>query len=246
MKSVIKKFIPISLKLKIRALQYRIFGFEKNYKNMDNAEIFDKIYEDKVWGVSEDGYSTSGVGSHSDEVIKPYIQQVSRLLDDLRPSVIVDLGCGDFNVGRNFVQYTKEYIAGDVSDVILERNSRTFSKLKNVKFKHVNLCKLDLPNGDICFVRQVLQHLSNSDIMAFVSYINKYRPYKKLIITEHLPLKQNFKENLDKPSGAQSRLIYGSGVVLDKPPFSLMYSSKYDLVEVKSGGGIIKTTVYCY
>ena len=158
--------------------------------------------------------------------------------------MIVDLGCGDFNIGKNFSGYANEYIACDVSTVILERNKLTFSELPNVTFKHLNLANDDLPNGDVCFVRQVLQHLSNSDIMEFVHYLNNNKPYKHLIVSEHLPLEVGFKENLDKPSGAQSRLIFGSGVVLHKPPFDLSYLSKYDLVDVTSGGGKIKTIVY--
>ena len=40
MKSIVKKVIPISVRLKIRAFQFRIFGFEKDYESLDNATIF--------------------------------------------------------------------------------------------------------------------------------------------------------------------------------------------------------------
>ena len=149
-------------------------------------------------------------------------------------------------MGRNFVEYTNKYIGGDVSKVILERNSHVFSHLQIVEFKHFSLSYDNLPRGDVCFVRQVLQLLSSAAIKTFVIDINKHRAFEKLIITEHLPLQQDFKEIQDKPTGAQLRLIFGNSSALDKPPFNLLYSSKYDLVKVKPAGEIIKTTVYCY
>jgi hypothetical protein len=37
-------------------------------------------------------------------VTAPYIKEVKNLLADLNKPVIVDLGCGDFNVGKNFTE----------------------------------------------------------------------------------------------------------------------------------------------
>ena len=49
--------------------------------------------------------------------------------------------------------------------------------------------------------------------------LNLNKPYKYLIVTEHLP-KGRFDVNLDKKSGKSIRLFVNrSGVILHKPPF---------------------------
>jgi hypothetical protein len=76
-----------------------------------------------------------------------------------------------------------------------------------------------LPDGDLCLVRQVLQHLSNAEISKVLENVRKY---KYLIVTEHYPNPViKMKPNLDIPHGPTVRLRYDSAVVLDKPPFNL-------------------------
>ena len=83
-------------------------------------------------------------------------------------------------------------------------------------FKILNVSINELPKGDIAFVRQVLQHLSNDEIKKFVDKLNKDKPYRFLLVTEQLPSKENFKANLDKNTGANIRVSLDSGVELHK------------------------------
>ena len=46
---------------------------EKEFRKMSNVEIFNKIYNNKVWGVNKDGYANSGAGSYLPYIIYPYI-----------------------------------------------------------------------------------------------------------------------------------------------------------------------------
>jgi hypothetical protein len=254
-KKIIKKIVPnkiiktikqlkSEIKIVFRQSKFMRYKIDKNFGDMNSADIFDKIYSDKIWGGDFDGNSISGAGSHSEDVVKPYVDKVSNFLLKIQPSVIVDLGCGDFNIGKNFVDYAEEYIACDVSNKILNRNKKNFSSIKNVEFKLIDLANDDLPIGDVCLVRQVLQHLSNSDINNFVKKLNLEKLYKYLIITEHIPINKNFKANLDKRTGSGIRLLFNSGVVLHKEPFNLIASETIDLVEVPNMGGIIKTIIY--
>lgn len=212
---------------------------------MGNDLIFDNVYNEGLWGVNPNGISTSGEGSHAKEVINPYIIKIIDFLLEKRPSIIVDLGCGDFNVGKYFPAYADHYIACDVSKIILKRNKNKFSSLGNVDFRFLDLSKNDLPEGDVCFVRQVLQHLSNADILNFVNKLNLNKPYKYLIVTEHLPKVKDFDVNLDKKTGKSIRLfVNGSGVILHKPPFNLNFTKVSKILEVFRYGGIIKTLIY--
>ena len=245
-KELLKKIIPQSIRLMLRQFQYLLLKVkgDKEFKNLSNSEIFNKIYSDGIWGKNEYGQSVSGSGSHTNENIQPYISEISKFLLDIKPSILVDLGCGDFNVGKNFINLCEKYIACDVSSEILNRNKENFSKLKNVNFNLLDLTSDHLPNGDVCFVRQVLQHLTNDDIKKFVNKLNYQKPYKYLVLTEHLPLSDKFKPNIDKYSGSGIRLMVNSGVVLHSKPFNLNYSEISNLLEVNEAGGRIKTTIY--
>lgn len=230
--------------IKVLLKKFGFFGVDHNLKGMLNSEIFNKIYNEGIWGKKENGESTSGGGSHINEIIQPYISKVSKFLLDIKPSIVVDLGCGDFNIGKNFVNLCEKYLACDVSSKILNRNKENFSQLKNVDFNLLDLTSDNLPKGDVCFVRQVLQHLSNNDIKKFVDKLNTEKPYKYLVLTEHIPMSNNFKPNVDKNSGAHTRLLFNSGVVLHSKPFNLDVLETADLLEVFDSSGRIKTTIY--
>ena len=73
--------------------------------------VMTQIYDLGFWGKGsvEDKFY-SGDGSHDPKIIEPYIQFVQEFLQSFKEKIsLVDLGCGDFNVGKNFVQFTQKY-----------------------------------------------------------------------------------------------------------------------------------------
>ena len=71
--------------------------------------------------LNQDFYS--GVGSHSPEIVDPYIDAVKSFLKSFgEPIVVCDLGCGDFNVGKELVSLSKKYIAVDIVPDLIARN----------------------------------------------------------------------------------------------------------------------------
>lgn len=243
LKKIIKKIIPNTFLNNLIKYKLKFFGQDNEFKGLSNQEIFNKIYSEKLWGKSENGISISGNGSYSEDIIKPYILKTINFLSKKRTSILVDLGCGDFNIGKNFISYADTFVACDVSKVIIDRNRSNYSSFRNVKFKLLDLSKDELPTGDICIVRQVLQHLSNDDILNFVNYLNKKKPYKYLILTEHLPIKK-FKPNQDKPTGASIRVFIDSGIILHEKPFNLNYKEIFVLDETNELVGKIQTLIY--
>ena len=241
-----QNFIPWRFRQFIKRLLPAGARLEPQYRGKSNPEIFNHIYAHGAWGRTEDGLSTSGTGSHTAQIIEPYIKAVGDWLAEIQPDTIVDLGCGDFNVGKNFVGRTKNYVACDVSTVILDRNREKFRDLNNVEFRQLDLAQDALPEGDVCFVRQVLQHLSNRDIRRFVEKVNRDRPFQYLVVSEHLPDTDNFRPNRNKPSGGNIRLCLNSGVVLHQKPFYLSARKHSVLLEVNESEGIIRTTVYAF
>ena len=153
---------------------------------------------------------------------------------------VVDLGCGDFVIGSKLRKFCNKYIAVDIFDELINYNKKKYQDL-NVDFRILDITSEKLPAGDVCFVRQVLQHLSNESIVNFVKAIKN--KYKYLIITEHFPSSKNFVANLDKPTGPDVRLYDKSAVILTKPPFNLRVIKDTDVCETYSDSidGVIKT-----
>ena len=107
----------------------------------------------------------SGPGSHFPELVDNYISGVKKFLTSLpkKPNV-VDLGCGDFSIGSKIRKLCDNYIAVDIFDELINFNKKKYADL-NVDFRILDITCDELPSGDICFIRQVLQHLSNESII---------------------------------------------------------------------------------
>ncbi len=84
----------------------------------------------------------------------------------------------------------------------------------------------------MCLVRQVFQHLSNEEISAALSNCVSFR---YLLITEHFPpINQEFRANLDKPHGPDTRLSDNSAVVIGAAPFCLKNVGEVLVVPIDS------------
>lgn len=235
----IKRSLPAPLLHLVRSYRNR------KYNNLSAEQTFTKIYESGAWGRSNDPASPfySGSGSRRDDEIAAYIQSVSNFLRSfaIKPNV-VDLGCGDFTVGSQIRPFCTRYVACDVVPSLIAFNKARFQDL-GVEFKTLNMIEDELPPGDIAFVRQVLQHLSNDQIAKFVARASSH--YKFLVVTEHLPSDANFKHNSDKLTGPGTRMGHDSGVVLTSPPFNLRPQMEKQLCRIDSvDTGVLVTTLY--
>lgn len=210
--------------------------------------VFTRIYEQGLWGRSSQAEQTfySGAGSHDPAVVEPYVRAMAaylhfhRLIAGGKPNV-VDLGCGDFTVGAKIRPLCGAYVACDVAAPVIAWNRERHAGL-DVDFRHLDMLVDPLPDGDIVFVRQVLQHLSNAQIAVALKRIAE--KYRFLVLTEHLPAGEGFTPNLDKRSGSDIRLDRGSGVVATLPPFSLAPTQTLTICQVAGYGGVIRTELH--
>ena len=233
----------------IKILYYKIFNYLKNlifnvyfiiYKSSTENK-FNFIYKKSYWGKNKENIFYSGIGSHKTEIIEPYIKATINFLNSIGNNfVIVDLGCGDFNIGKEIVPYSSKYIACDIVSDLIIHNQKVFGYFNNVEFHKINIITDSIPIGDICIIREVFQHLSNKDIN---NVILKLSHFKYIIFTEHLPY-DPFKENADHTSGFDTRLSKGSGVVLTKPPFNLIFKKEEILCKVDVGNGNVLSYIY--
>jgi len=180
-----------------------------------NTEIFNSIYKEAIWGKSEDGVACSGSGSY-DPSVATYVTFVRNLIIEKNIMSIVEIGCGDFEIGQQYADHVQHYLGVDVSSFVIEKNRVKFGR-DGIFFEHVDASKQDLPKSDLCIIRQVLQHLDNSTIGEILA---RTAVHKFVLITEHLPTPSRLKKpNLNKWTGPDTRVVFNSGVYVDLPPF---------------------------
>ena len=239
---IIKKLTPSFIRKHHRKIRDNKIAEE--FSGLSNSEVFEKIYEEKRWGLSDDldrKYS-SGDGTRDKEIVSKYITAVEGFLSkkaDVQTGL--DLGCGDFSVGASFCNLFENYQAMDVAKNIIAENKKIHAG-KKVTFSTVDLTDGTIPSSDVIFVRQVLQHLSNTEIEKFVKNIEG--KFRYLIVTESLSNSSSFSANKDIITGPGIRIHKKSGVILEKPPFNLNFSDMEVIMEELKGKELFVTKVY--
>ncbi|MDD1444410.1 class I SAM-dependent methyltransferase [Dolichospermum sp. ST_sed3] len=247
MKSLFRKLIPLLLLERYRRSKQLREMRRNSYTTTEG--VFTEIYRKNRWGGPR-GEFYSGPGSADEQIVSPYISMVSEQAssEGFLGLTFVDLGCGDFRVGRQLLSLCSDYTGVDIVKPLIRAHQQMYGNA-TTRFIHLDIVVDDLPNGDVCFVRQVLQHLSNQQIAAVLQKLKKYR---WVFITEHYPTNNAAAmPNIDKVHGCDTRMSKKSGVYLAKPPFRLPSQALRVLLEVPSpevekgiDAGIIRTFLY--
>lgn len=181
--------------------------------------VFEDIYRHNQWG-GKSGEIYSGLGSRG-QMATEYVDIVSSFILQRGVKSIVDVGCGDFYISNKLLErapWPLSYVGLDSAKSVIDANRACFAR-KGVVFRWTDVIKEELPSADLCLIRQVLQHLSNRQIAII---LRKLRCFKWVLITEHYPHQDRFREfNADIAQGAGTRISKGSGVYVDRSPFNL-------------------------
>lgn len=210
----LKDLAPQSL----RRLSRRVKAFVRGRRNrrLSAQEVFTKVYAEGLWG-GEPGTFFSGPGSN-DEAGKPYADFVTSFIAEHNVRHVVDLGCGDFRVGRLIAKPGLLYTGVDVVKPLIEENQRRHGS-QTVCFVQADIANDALPDGDLCLIREVFQHLSNAQVSVILAKLTRYR--YALITEVHPDDLSHYTINRDKAHGATSRLAHFSVLHLDAPPFNV-------------------------
>ncbi|HYX39236.1 MAG TPA: hypothetical protein VE954_39550 [Oligoflexus sp.] len=101
---------------------------------------------------------------------------------------------------------------------LIEYNQKNFGN-DHIQFLQNNIITDDLPEGDLCLIRQVFQHLSNDSIL---KVLPKLARYKYVIISDAQPHADKDQINHDIPNFSGTRaVVHGTGLWLEKSPFNL-------------------------
>jgi len=216
-RSVLKLFIPNAL---LKARQKRIIRqTRERFEGMSTREAFSEIYASNLWG-GKPGEIRSGSGSTETHALE-YAQLVKSFVAEHDIRSIVDVGCGDFLLGSKFATAVESYLGVDIVPDVVKTNNAKFGS-GSVRFECLDAIEDPLPKADLCLIRQVLQHLSNEQIMQILP---KLSCYKFVMLTEHYPAEGvGFVPNKEKPHGPDIRVYDNSAVVLDEAPFNIASS----------------------
>lgn len=225
-------------------------SLENQARRTKSAEaVFTEIYRKNQWG-GKAGEFCSGSGTVNERVSSAYIAVVTQLAETHRFASLraVDLGCGDMRIGGRIAPLFASYVGVDVVRPLVEHLSARMATAR-MRFACLDITAEELPEGEVCMVRQVLQHLSNAQIQRVLRKLARYR---FVLISEHLPSPdRQVRKNLDKPHGGDIRLYADSGVYVTDPPFSLPRDRVEVVLEVPAEGftgcadrGVIQTVLY--
>jgi len=239
-KNIIKPFLPFFLILIYRYFYYLFTKF-KFYK-LSNKKIFSKIYKDKMWGYHKNSIYYSGYGSNDKLIVNEFISSIKNFFNEInfKPKIL-DIGCGDFEVGKKIYPFATEYIACDIVPELIEYNRNKFNYPNLIFLCFDATSNKELPKSDIVILRQVLQHLSNLQIKNILDKI--VGNYKYLILSEHIPINK-FIPNKDIHTGDLSRVFINSGIDIEKKPFNYKFKKKSIINEVYEKEGKVQTIVF--
>jgi len=149
-------------------------------------QIFTYIYENKIWGNNyNNSYNgSSGEGSSINYNKDSYVLFLKKFIQENEIKTIVDLGCGDFICGPYiYSDLNITYKGYDIYKKVVDFNSSQYSKNK-YEFIHLDFYneKEKIEGGDICILKDVIQHWSLNEIYNFLDYLVESKKFKFILI----------------------------------------------------------------
>lgn len=185
-----------------------------------NKAVFNDIYRRGAWylGNNQNDGIYSGSGSLP-ENSTDYENFVAKYIIDNKIKSFVDIGCGDFQVAKRILEQLPsdiDYLGIDASSLVVARNEKLFKTDKR-NFKCLDAVNQSIPSGDLVLCREVLQHLSNQDILKILP---KFEQFKFCLLTNTIHINPSHR-NADIGSGTTTRATLESGLWMNEPPFNL-------------------------
>jgi len=149
-------------------------------------QTFTKVYESNEWGNNNiaEYNGSSGDGSRLNYNKDTYVPFLQKFITDNNIKNIVDLGCGDFICGKIiYDELNILYTGYDTYKKVIDYNSKKHS-LPKYSFAQLDFCnnKENIINGDLCILKDVIQHWSLDNIYLFLDYLIESKKFKYILI----------------------------------------------------------------
>lgn len=169
--------------------------------------VFTHIYEASVWGNnnSTEYKGSSGGGSDIEYNLTTYIPFLKKFIQDNSIKTVVDLGCGDFKCGPHiYNDLDVTYTGYDAYNKIVLFNKK-HNELPKYNFIHLDFSikKEEIIDGDLCILKDVLQHWSLDIIYQFMDYLVSSKKFKYILLCN---CRDQIKDNADIENGATRQL----------------------------------------
>ena len=149
-------------------------------------QIFTNVYETKLWGdnANSEYNGSSGGGSDIDYNKDHYIPFLKHFIVEHNIKNVVDLGCGDFRCGKLiYDDLDVTYTGYDTYKKVIDYNSQTQPSPK-YSFIHLDFCnnKESIIKGELCILKDVIQHWSLDNIYTFLDYLVEQKLFKYILL----------------------------------------------------------------
>ena len=147
--------------------------------------IFTQIYEKNEWGNNQNKeYSGSSGGGSTIEFNINFIPLLKNIIINNNIKNIVDLGCGDFRIGKLvYDDLNVIYTGYDTYKKVIDYNTTQHPTPKyNFKLLDFYTYKESIVEGDMCILKDVIQHWSLEAINVFLDYLIKSKKFKYILL----------------------------------------------------------------
>jgi hypothetical protein len=163
---------------------------------------FTSVYENKIWGNNrnKEYAGSSGEGSNVEFNESTYVPFLKKYIIDNNIKNIVDLGCGDFRCGKIiYDDLDIVYTGYDAYKKVIDHNSK-YHSLPKYSFIHLDFFdkKESIINGDLCILKDVIQHWKTDEIYTFLDYLVENKKFKYILISNCCDQKKNNPVNNDR------------------------------------------------
>lgn len=164
--------------------------------------FFTHIYEDSIWGDNNNSEyrGSSGGGSEIEFNKDTYVPFLKNFIVSRNIKSVVDLGCGDFRCGP-LIYDTLDitYTGYDTYKRMIEYNSSQHS-LPKYRFEYLDFYtnKESIVPGELCILKDVMQHWKMDEIYTFLDYIVEHKIFKYILICNCCNQTQDNPENRDR------------------------------------------------
>jgi len=200
-------------------------------------QVFTNIYENSHWGNNNNNEYNGGSGPGSDINFNKdtYVPFLKKFITDNNIKTIIDLGCGDFKCGKLIYDDLDIVFTGyDAYKKIIDYNSINHS-LPKYSFIHLDFCnnKENVINGDLCILKDVLQHWSLHTIYTFLDYLVEFKKFKYILICN---CSNQTQDDIDIKNGEWRQLSCEYFPLKKYNPTKLYnyHSKEVSLIEIKS------------
>jgi hypothetical protein len=154
---------------------------------MTHEEIFTTIYNRCYWGSNQHKKyrGSSGEGSSLEYNKTTYIPFIRAFIRENKIQTVVDLGCGDFRCGPSlYYDLDIIYHGYDVYKSLIDTYLEVILTPK-YNFYHLDFFKKkeEIISGDLCILKDVLQHWNTNEIYIFLDYLITTKKFKYILIT---------------------------------------------------------------